>query len=247
MSPLLRECAGVAHAFTARQGGVSVGAFASLNLSSRVGDDRQAVEENRRSVLRGLGVEGRSFVALNQVHGDAIVQVSRRAGRSIEADALWTDDPGAVLAILVADCVPILVAHRGGTMVAAAHAGWRGTVAGIAGKLVQRLKRAGFPPEELFVALGPAIGPCCFQIDDDTAAELAAAFPRAGTALGRDASQRAFADLWALNRQSLVAAGVNPDRIDTVAACTRCTETLFSFRRDAGTTGRQAAVIALRA
>lgn len=242
-SQLLARNTAVTHGFTTRDGGLSTGAFASLNLGIRDGDDRAVVETNRRRVLDALGRDDATFVSLKQVHGDDIVEVSHLAGRSIEADGLWTRDKRAVLAVLVADCVPILIGDSRGRAVAAVHAGWRGTRAGIAAKMVARLAAAGIEPADLQVALGPAIGPCCFEIDDDVAAQLREAYPDAGDAVSVGTDGRTNADLWSLNRQSLLTAGVGSTQIDTLRTCTVCTPTFFSHRRDAGETGRQAAIV----
>jgi YfiH family protein len=244
-SPLLVGVAGIVHGFTTREGGDSLGPFDALNLSTRVGDERALVEVNRRRVLEAVGSPGATFVTLRQVHGDSVVEVSHLAGRSIEADGLWTRDRMAVLGVLVADCVPILIADGEGRGVAAVHAGWRGTRAKVVTRMVARLKAAGLAPAGLVAALGPAIGPCCFQIGEDVADELRLAFPHAGEAIRVGTDGRTNADLWALNRLTLVEAGLAPERIDTLRTCTSCSQTLFSHRRDGGHTGRQAGVIGL--
>jgi len=244
-SALLAGVPGIVHGFSTRQGGASTGAFASCNLSLRVGDERLAVNANRAAALSALGRSDATLVLLKQVHGDGIVEVTQRAGRTIEADGLWTRDRGAVLAVLVADCVPVLMASRDGRAVAAVHAGWRGTAARIVARMVTRLGEAGFAAKDLFVTLGPAIGPCCFAIGEDTAAQLEKAF--AGSpAVRRGAPGQAVADLWELNTQALIEAGVPAANIEALRRCTDCTrDELYSHRRDAGQTGRQAGLIAL--
>lgn len=243
-SELLQGIPGVAHGFTTRHGGVSAAPFNSLNLSTRVGDERAAVDTNRRKVLEVLGRPGANLITLRQVHGDQLVQVSHLAGRSIEADGLWTRDDRAVVGVLVADCVPILIAHVRGEAVGAVHAGWRGTQGHIAGKMIKRMHAAGFDRADLRVALGPAIGPCCFEIGPEVAESLRQAFPEAGDAVRVGTTGKLNADLWALNRQSLLAVGVAAEHIDTLRVCTSCEPKLFSHRRDQGNTGRQGGVIA---
>jgi YfiH family protein len=238
----------VAHAFTSREGGTSTGAFATCNLSFRVGDLRVDVQRNRAAVLSALGRDGAGLVAVKQVHGAAVVEVTAGASQHIEADALWTRDRRAVLAVLVADCLPVLMADRQGRVVAAVHAGWRGTEARIVRHTVERLFTvAGVAPESLVVALGPAIGPCCFEIGEEVGAALRAAYPDPGESLMPGAPSKVMADLWALNTRALREAGVPAGQITTLRHCTRCTQGWFSHRRDAGLTGRQAGVIALRA
>ena len=127
--------------FTTREGGASTGPYASFNLSTRVGDPRASVEKNQERLLGLLGRQGARLVTLRQVHGAEIVQVSNAAGRSIEADGVLTTDPLALLSVLVADCVPLLMADTKGTVVAAVHAGWRGTRERIASRMVKRPMR----------------------------------------------------------------------------------------------------------
>ncbi len=229
---------GVAHGFTTRDGGVSAGALRSLHLGA--GDERANVRSNRAAVLEALGRPDGVWVSARQVHGDAVVEVTRAAGRSIEADGLWTRDRSVVVAVLVADCVPILMAHESGGAVAAVHAGWRGTRDRIGARMVERLDRAGFEPAGLRVALGPAIGPCCFEIGDEVAAELGTVDPAAVSSGGGGGAR---ADLWTLNQRILLGAGVPESQIDVFRVCTSCREDFFSHRRDRGQTGRQAGVI----
>ena len=159
--------------------GVSAAPFDSLNLGARWGDAAATVEENRRRLLRAVGVAGPLYVA-RQVHGAAVARV--RAGDDpaaiarIEADALITDDPGVALGVFVADCIPALIVDPRTGAVAAAHAGWRGTVAGVLPAAVRALvRRFGARPGDLRVALGPAIGPCCFEVGAEVVAAFAAA------------------------------------------------------------------------
>ena len=244
-SPRIERIAGVAHAFTTRRGGVSPDPTASLNLSARVNDTKACVDANRARVLAAIDRPQATLIIPKQVHGDVVVEVTRAASRVIAADGLWTRDRTTALAVLVADCVPILISSPNGAAVAVVHAGWRGTSTRIAARAVERLAAAGFAAASLVVALGPAIGPCCFVIGEDVFAELARVYPQAGDALQRDSSGRLAADLWALNRQALVAAGVQEANIDLLAECTHCqADRFFSHRREHGITGRQAGIIA---
>ncbi|MEM6532195.1 MAG: peptidoglycan editing factor PgeF [Myxococcota bacterium] len=243
-APRLGAVMGVTHAFTTREGGVSEGSYRSLNLSTSSDDPRSNARENRDRVLAHLGRADARFVALRQVHGAQVVQVTAAASRSIEADGLWSRDRGAALAILVADCVPILFANRQGTVIGAVHAGWRGTRDKIPAVMVTRLVEAGVDPSDLVVALGPAISQDNFEIGPDVASELRAAFPEAGEAIRAGKDDRSHADLWALNHQTLVAAGVAAGAVEVLRVCTVDQPELFSHRRDDGVTGRQAGVIA---
>lgn len=244
-SRVLDETPGITAGFTTREGGVSAGALESLNLSMHVGDQRQNVHANRGAALAALGRPDAAWVSLRQVHGNALVEVTHQAGRSIEADGVWTRDRMAAVAVLVADCVPMLIAEENGRAVCAVHAGWRGTQARIAAEAVARLKKAGFPPNSLRVAVGPAIGPCCFEIGDEVADELAKVSGDVTDAVARGADGRVTADLWALNHAFLVEAGVERTSIEVFRLCTACNPGFYSHRRDKGTTGRQAGIIAL--
>jgi YfiH family protein len=246
-SPLLDGVPGIVHAFTTRKGGASRGPLASLNLSPRVGDTREALEENRSRLLTELGRPDAVFVLVKQMHGGDVVEVTRFASRSIQADGVWTRDRAALLAVLVADCVPILLASKDGKAVAAVHAGWRGTQARIAARAVERLVAGGFPAANLIAAIGPAIGPCCFEIGADVEAALRLAFPTAGDAIRAAPEGKRVADLWALNRMALVDAGVPAASIDVLTTCVSCdAERFYSHRRDKGETGRQAGVIGFK-
>ncbi len=237
----LAEIAGVVHGFTTREGGVSTGPYESLNLCTSAGDAREAVKENRGRVLAALGRPEASWISLRQVHGADVVQVTAQAGRTIEADGLWTRDRAVVVSVLVADCVPILLADRDATVVAAVHAGWRGTEAHIVRVMVKRLKDAGVPPERLVAAIGPAISKDSFEVGPEVVEALAKAFPEAGDAIRTGNGDRSHVDLWALNELDLRASGV--ETVDVLRLDTMTRSELFSHRRDAGVTGRQAGVI----
>lgn len=235
----------VSHGFTGRSGGVSSGPFTSLNLGMSTADDRAAVTENRARVFDRFGRTEGSLALLSQVHGDTIVPA--RAGEPLqEADAQHSADPELLLAVGWADCLPLLYFDPDSGAVAAAHCGWRGSLAGLAGKVVRELQRVyGSDPARLFVALGPGICQDCYQVGP----ELAAAFTDAGfadTALRPDPQLPGHVrlDLRAVNRQHLLDAGVDPACIDDTGLCTSCRpDNFFSHRRDRGTTGRHWALI----
>lgn len=254
MLPLLqsrRIGPGFRHGFTTRAGGVSAPPYDSLNLGGKWGDDPAHVTENRRRLAVAVG--GEPFAA-RQVHGTTIRRVHAGEERAEvarhEADGLCSDVPGLVLGVFVADCVPVLLADARTGACAAVHAGWRGTVAGILPQAVHTLAREfGARPEDLRVVLGPAIGPCCFEVGLEVVDALESAIPDA-RACGivrpspRSAVDKAHVDLHAANRFLLEGAGVPADGIDGFAACTRCDrERFFSFRRDGASTGQQMGVI----
>lgn len=251
--PLLRAegmPGGVAHGFTTRSGGVSKGRYASLNLGARWGDNPDHVAENRRILLLELGFD--RLATRTQVHGThvAVIQQPDESAVAEPADAMVTDVPGVLLAVHVADCVPILFAAGDGRACGAAHAGWRGTLAGIAGEVVSTMGAAlGCVPQDLRVALGPSIGSCCFEVGDDVADAFAAALPEAPEVVIRPPASKRRIALHAANRAWLLRAGVRAQHITTVAACTRCDpqERFFSFRRDGSGIGQQAGVIGIQA
>ncbi len=213
-------------AFSTRLGGVSEGPYAWLNLGLTSGDARERVEENRRRLYETLGVEEGRAVWPRQVHG-ARVAPARRRGE--EADALWTEEPGLALTVVVADCLPVaLVRLSGRPAVCLAHVGWRGLLGGLLQACAATLGG------ELAAAIGPGIGPCCYEVGEDVAAPARAA-------LGRSVVRRGRLDLPAAAARALRRAGVA--RIELVHECTACRrERFFSHRRDGGLTGRQGAV-----
>ena len=237
----------IAHGVSTRAGGVSVGPYASLNLGASVGDEPDAVSENRARLARALGFAGEQMVTTPQVHGATVLVVDEsNADRAFEirADALLTTRPGFLLMQRFADCVPLLFWHPAARAVAVAHAGWRGTVLGVAGATVAALsEHAGAAPAGLRAAIGPAIGPCCYEVGEDVVEQ----FPGADGAVRTGAGGRPHLDLWELNRRQLVAAGLRPEQVEVAGICTRChAETFFSHRALGYPAGRFGAAIGLR-
>lgn len=167
------------------------------------------------------------LATLKQVHSSTCVPGEGRSGVLGEGDALLENQPGSVVAVKTADCVPILLADERRRAVAAVHAGWRGTVARIVPAALAAMRdRFGTDPADVHAAIGPAIGPCCYEVGP----EVAAQFGRQG---------RAYIDLGAANRAQLVETGISPNRIYTSDRCTRCNPAEFhSFRRDKDASGR---------
>jgi YfiH family protein len=226
-------------AFTLRAGGVSTGSYAALNLGGHVGDEPPAVAENRRRVGAGLRLPA-APLWLSQVHGTTVVAADQLPLNEVapQGDAALTRQPGRVLAVLVADCLPVLLARRDGAAVAVAHAGWRGLAAGVIESTVAALDCAG---DELLAWLGPAIGPAHFEVGDEVRAAFCQHDRRAAEAFVANARGRWQCDLQLLARQRLSALGAH-----SIHGEPRCTyaqsDAFYSFRRD-GTTGRMAALI----
>ncbi|OGQ78592.1 MAG: hypothetical protein A3F90_05390, partial [Deltaproteobacteria bacterium RIFCSPLOWO2_12_FULL_60_19] len=215
---------GLLHGFLGRRGGRSVGPYASLNVSFRVGDDPQAVKDNICDLKREVGAHDLRIVTMTQVHGDRIIDVKdNRLKEAGEADGLVTEERGLFPAVLTADCVPILFTVRGPKLVAVAHAGWRGTLAGIAAKMVRHLRDSyGVDPSSIEAALGPAVGPCCYEIGADVSQPLAQRWGSLAERCLELRNSKQFLDLRALNRSILEDAGVPPAQIFEVGPCTSC-------------------------
>jgi YfiH family protein len=241
-SPLLAD---FRHGFTTRQGGVSAPPYGTLNLGGAVGDDPARVAENWRRLEAHTGLR---FARVRQVHGARVIRAEGPCEPAEEADVVLSAAGGVAACVSVADCVPVLLADPGTGAVAAVHAGWRGTLARAAAEGVLALGReVGAPPGRLLAAIGPSIGPCCYEVSEDLAARFGAELP-GSVAASPVPGGRPHLDLWTANRAVLTAAGVAAERIHLLGACTSCGGDLFfSHRRDAGRTGRQMAFIAPRA
>ncbi len=222
---------------TQRRGGVSPAPFESLNLGAHVGDSAEAVVENRRRLRTAARLPAEP-VWLSQQHGANVLALDGAHESPAGADASFTHRPGQVCAVLTADCLPVLLASDSGAGVAAAHAGWRGLVAGVLEATVRAL---ALPPRSLLAWLGPGIGAAHFEIGNEVREELLRACAHAEGAFQRNARGRYWADLAALARLRLERLGIA--RIYGGDACSYAApEAYFSHRRD-GRTGRQATLI----
>jgi len=222
------EAEGCQVAFTTRIGGVSEGPYASLNLGRKSGDDPERADENRRIACDAIGADVEKLALNFQVHSARVLRAAP-ALRGEHADGLWTDEPGLPILAMSADCLPIVLARIGKPGVAVLHAGWRGLLAGIAAA-----GTAALGGDDLVAAVGPAIGPCCYEVGEEVAAPFRERF-------GDDVVQESRLDLWTSAERALRAAGV--ERVDRFDRCTACEpEWFFSHRRDAGITGRQGVI-----
>jgi YfiH family protein len=213
--------------FSTREGGVSEGPFASLNLGRATADEPERVDENRRRLCAEVGAD-LDALTMNYQHHSADVLKARPGARGDRADGLWTDERGLPLLALAADCLPIALARANGSRPALAvlHAGWRGLLGGIAASGV-----AAMGGGLVSAAIGPGIGPCCYDVGEEVAARFRRAF---GLGLVQDGRL----DLWSSAERALRAAGcVRVDRVDVCTACNP--DRFFSHRRDEGLTGRQ--------
>lgn len=236
---------GAPHGFSTRLGGVSAGPFAGLNLGASAGDAPEAVEANRARWREALGFGG-PIAALRQVHGPVVQALDALPADILDGDALVTATPGLPIGVYTADCTPILLHDPVSGAVGAVHAGWRGTVGQVAVRAVEAMvERYAARPEDIRAAIGPAIGPCCFEVGPEVVeATRAAAWPGWEAAvIARE--PRPHLDLFAANQDQLVAAGLRPAHVFSSRLCTVCrSDWFYSWRRDAGQTGRLQAAIA---
>ena len=236
------------HAVLTRLGGVSLPPYATLNLSQVVGDDPAAVEANYERVCRTLGIPRSHMVTCHQVHSaDVFVATAADGGRLVgRGDALIADQPGVYLSMRFADCTPILLHDPVRRAVGIAHAGWRGTLKNVAGAVARAMvERLGCLPGDISAVIGPAIGPCCYQVGGEVIQAVEATCADAAGLLQRRAGGRAYFDLWEANRRRLVEAGMG--RVAVAGLCTACrTDHFFSHRAERGQTGRFGAVIGYR-
>jgi polyphenol oxidase len=285
-APRLSQFDWLVHGFSTRPGGASElkanrdGGEATeniLNLGFTDWDSRHRVLKNRQDFFAALRASKMRVIALRQIHSD-IVQVVNSSnpepsGDALKGDALITNQPGFLLVVQTADCVPILLADKKRRAVAAIHAGWRGTLQRIAEKAFGRMQMEfGTSPQDVIAALGPGIGQCCFEVGPEVVAEFAAKFPEASEwfkgpfdSLARGDNDpnwlpwltmrppghqlpepRAHLDLIAANRAILINAGIWPGNISSSGFCTACrTDLFFSYRRER-ITGRMMAAIGIR-
>lgn len=212
--------------FSTREGGVSEGPWASLNLGRKTADKPERVDENRRRLCAEVGADP-DALALNYQHHSATVVRARPGARGEHADGLWTDDPGLPVLALTADCLPIVLARANGERPALAvlHAGWRGLLAGIAESGVNALGGGA-----VAAIVGPGIGPCCYEVGPEVSARF-----------DHDLTSSRHLDLWTAAERALRAAGcASVERMDLCTACNP--ERFFSHRRDDGITGRQGVI-----
>lgn len=243
------------HAIFTRLGGVSLPPYASLNLGHTVGDDPAAVAANHNRVYRALRIHRSQTVTCHLTHStDVWVVTAADCGRMVgRSDALVTAEPGVYLSMRFADCIPILLHDPVRGAVGLAHAGWRGTVKNVAGAVVEAMvSELRCSPETIMAVIGPAIGPCCYQVGQEVIQAVETAFPRRDPA-GDDSARllsphdgrRAYFDLWEANRQQLIAAGVG--RVVVSGLCTAChADRFFSHRAARGHTGRFGVVMGYR-
>lgn len=243
------------HFQSTRMGGISTGVWASLNVGFHTGDLAQNVLENRRLLARTLGTDPETFVFGSQIHGTGVTIVTQahRGSGALSAetalpgtDGLITNLPGICLTILTADCVPVLLYDPEKRVIAAVHAGWKGTVGRIASKTVSAMVEVfGCQPAQMLAGIGPSAGPCCYEVGDEVMnavkqyGEISQTNPHLLTKGGKT-----HYDLWEANRTQLIETGLMAEKIEVMGICTCChTEEFYSHRSEHGLIGRMAAGI----
>jgi polyphenol oxidase len=258
------------HGFSTRLGGVSANnGERILNLGFTEWDSRENVRENRLRLQSALRAKDFTLAPLLQFHSDSIHLFEAASGEHCRADASITDRPGLLLAVQTADCVPILLVDRYKRAIGAVHAGWRGTLQRILSKAVGRMQMEfGTEPADLLAAVGPAIGPCCYEVGTEVAASFSAKFANAAEWFDelrtgdepnplqwlnmmppghQPPPKKVLLDLRKANRAQLIEAGVLPDNIFVSDLCTSCrTNLLFSYRKEGTQSGRLMALIGIR-
>lgn len=246
---LAADTIGVPHCFTTRLGGVSQGAFSSLNLRYNGGDTPENVTKNYSVLADALGFDLNKLVLTQQTHSDIVRQVTAADARGLnnrdypECDALITNQPDTALCIFTADCTPILLWDPVTGAVGAAHAGWRGTAAKIAGKTALAMIEAyGCRAEDIHAAIGPNIAQCCFQTDGDVPAAMEQAYGTEAKAFISQNGNKYYVNLKELNALALREIGVR--HITLSSACTACeNQRYWSHRITGGVRGSQGAII----
>ncbi len=246
------QAAGFINGCSCRLHGESSIVPGSLNLALHVGDDRELVLRNRAKFAAALGVNAMRFTTCAQVHGCQVRLVEENlvgsgaldyAATIAGTDALITGLKGVPLLLFYADCVPVLLADPVRQVIGVAHAGWRGTVAGIAAKTVQQMQLCcGSNPRDILAGIGPSIGACCYEVDDkvrDQALAYSEFFRPRGAG-------KYLLDLQGINRQQLLQAGLEPEHVQDAGVCTADNKELFfSYRQEQGHTGRMGACLCL--
>lgn len=253
--------------FTTRHGGVGQEPYATLNCAYHVGDDAEAVLHNRRLVTEKLAFPLEAWTCGEQVHGKAVAVITAKdKGRGLldrqsalqDTDGLVTNVPGILLTSFYADCVPLYFYDPVNQAVGLAHAGWKGTVAGISVSMVETMEREyGSRREDIRAAIGPSIGGCCYEVDEAVMQHVRVWLdePQGNDEYNHSASKRIYTpaadgktmlNLKECNRHIMMKAGILPDHIECTTWCTSChPELFFSYRKENGVTGRMASWIGL--
>jgi len=237
----MTELEWIRHAFLTRKGGVSLSPYDSLNVDGNNGDRKEDVQRNRDRIATVFGLTHKRLILLNQGHQDDILFLKKPVKTLppfLEYDAMITDAPDMVLGIKTADCIPLLIVDRKKRVIAAIHAGRQGTSLQITKKVLRKMEeKFNCLPEELLIALGPSIGPCCYEIDEKAFRPEWESFsvPKEG--------ERWMVDLAEINVAQMKEEGIKENQIFRIDLCTSCHSDLFFSYRKEGQTGRQLSFI----
>jgi YfiH family protein len=244
--PQWEDREGFVHGFLGRRGGKSLGDYASLNVSFRVGDNPELVKDNLCDMKKAVGLHDLRIVTMRQVHGNHILDIrDKHLKEASEADGMVSGEREIFLGVLTADCVPILFNVPDKKLVAGLHAGWRGTLAGITTKMVNHLReRFDVEPASVEVAMGPAIGPCCYEIGTDVSNSIVQKWGGTAKKTLQLRDGKSYLDLRQLNRLQLEEAGVPSEKTYQIGPCTSCAANdFFSYRRQKKKNGLQISFI----
>jgi YfiH family protein len=268
--PALLKIPWLVHGFSTRPGGVSdFDGEKVLNLGAVEWDSRENVEENKRRFQSALGADDLKLISLHQIHSDVVRRFDTPPARQCKGDASATNKPGLLLGVRTADCAPVLVVDPAKRIVAAIHAGWRGTLQRIVAKSIGQMQMEfGCRPLDLLAAIGPTIGGCCYEVGTEVASAFAAKFPNAAEFFDelrtgdepnplqwlnmmppghQPPPKNVHLDLPNANRLQLLEAGVLAKNIFVSDLCTACrADLLFSYRKQQGRSGRLLSVIGMR-
>jgi YfiH family protein len=233
----------VRHAFLTRQGGMTLPPFDSLNISENNGDRKEHVYQNQDRIATVFGFTPKRFILLKQEQKDGILLLKEPVETIpsfLEYDAMITDAPDIILGIRTADCIPIFVVDQKRKVIAAVHAGRQGTALHITTKVLKKIKEEfGCLPEDLIIALGPSIGPCCYEIDEKA---FLSEWEPFSTSKG---GERWMVDIAGINMSQMRDEGIKEEQIFLIDLCTSChTDLFFSYRKE-GRTGRQLSFIGI--
>lgn len=243
------------HFISTRVGGFGEEPFSDLNLALHVGDEQKIVLRNRQELARNLQIPFENFVFANQTHSENIfVATKKNRGKGVfegadaikNVDAFITKEKETAIVVLVADCVPVLFFDKKQKVAAVVHAGWQGTLKEIAKKTVEKmLAEFNCQSENIIAGIGPSIGPCHFEVQEDVFLQFEKVFGKENKALIREA-EKLFIDLWELNKKQLLGVGISKDNIEIMGKCTVCENKDFFSARKEKITGRFMAGIMLK-
>ena len=245
-SAIFAQCDFLTHAFCTRHGGTSKEDYKSLNMSFREGDEEFQVLQNWSKLAEDFAIPLEQFLVLNQVHGDDIFVIKPQGSYfssrdELNYDAIITCRTNLAICIKTADCVPVFIVDKVQKVIAAVHAGWRGTALGISAKVIRLMQHQyGSLPQDILAAIGPSIGRCCYEVDNVTAEAFGAQKNKESFLFPKASRSKWMVDLPEANRRQILDCGIPETNIELSGYCTMCNQDIFFSHRGAGgITGRQ--------